>query len=61
MKLLLNALMASMLFIPIAFAEDCDSGCDKDKKKEEGTFLAGSCGKDGDCDKEEKKEEGTLA
>ena len=58
MKLFLSALCASFLVVPIAFAEDCDKGCDKNKQ-EEGT-LAGKCeDKDKDCD--EAKEEGTLA
>ncbi|NJM39169.1 MAG: hypothetical protein HC845_15685 [Akkermansiaceae bacterium] len=59
MKLLLTAIFASFIVIPVASAKDCDK-CDKEKvdKKEEGT-LAKDCDK---CDKDkEKKEEGTLA
>ena len=67
MKLFITALCASMLVIPMSYAEDCEKGkCDKENK--EGTLLS-DCGKcedkkDKDCEKKEcddEKKEGTVA
>jgi hypothetical protein len=66
MKLFITALCASMLVIPMSYAEECEKGkCEKEKK--EGTLLS-DCGKcedkkDKDCEKKEcddEKKEGTL-
>ncbi|MBU6171103.1 MAG: hypothetical protein KGQ87_06395 [Verrucomicrobia bacterium] len=71
MKLFITALCASMLVIPMSYADDCEKGkCDKEKK--EGTLLS-DCGKcedkkacdkvcEKDCDKkcDKEKQEGTL-
>ena len=71
MKLFITSLCASMLVIPMSYADDCEKGkCDKEKK--EGTLLS-DCGKCEDkkaCDKEcekdcekkcdKEKQEGTL-
>lgn len=66
MKLFITALCASMLVIPMSYADDCEKGkCDKEK--EDGTLLS-DCGKcedkkDKDCEKKEcdkEKEEGTM-
>jgi hypothetical protein len=67
MKLFITALCASMLVIPMSYADDCEKGkCDKEKQ--EGTLLS-DCGKcedkkDKDCEKkecDEDKKEGALA
>jgi hypothetical protein len=66
MKLFITALCASMLVIPMSYADECEKGkCDKEKQ--EGTLLA-DCGKcedkkDKDCDKEcdKEKKEGAFA
>lgn len=75
MKLIITALCASMLVIPMSYADECEKGkCDKEKQ--EGTLLT-DCGKckdkkkcDKDCDKDcekdcekkcdKEKKEGTL-
>ena len=71
MKLFITALCASMLVIPMSFADECEKGkCDKEKQ--EGTLLSdcGKCEDKKDCDKEcekdcekkcdKEKKEGTL-
>jgi hypothetical protein len=66
MKLFITTLCASMLVIPMSYADDCEKGkCDKEKQ--EGTLLS-DCGKcedkkDKDCEKKEcdkEKQEGTM-
>lgn len=62
MKLFITALCASMIVVPMSYADECEKGkCDKEKK--EGTILA-DCGKcDKDCEKkcDKDKKEGALA